>query len=217
MTARRFLLSLFFALPVFAAAVPFAPGAGAPGDFVPGRDYTTLSAPLPTSTGDRMEVREFFFYGCSHCFNLERPLHKWLQTKPQDVEFVPTPAVLNPKWEPLARAYYVAEELKVLDKTHAALYSAIHNGNQKLFDKGPIVSFYEKIGVPRADVEAAWGSFSVNTKVRNADVLARKYMIQGTPTLAVAGKYLVPSNGDRTFAVVDYLLAQERAARARRN
>lgn len=216
MIVRRLLLSLLVALPVIAAAVPFAPGAGAPGDFVVGRDYTRLATPVPTSTGERIEVREFFFYGCSHCFNLERPLHKWLKTRPADVEFVPTPAVLNPKWEPLARAYYVAEELNVLDKTHTALYSAIHNGSQKLFEQGPIISFYEKIGVPRPRVEAAWGSFSVNTKVRNADMLARKYMIQGTPTLAVAGKYLVPSNGDRTFAVIDYLVDQERAARARR-
>lgn len=214
MNTRRFLLSLLIVLPALSVGVPFAPGAGAPGDFVLGRDYTRLSSPQPTVTGDRIEVREFFFYGCSHCYNLEPYIHRWLKTKPQDVEFVPTPAVLNPKWEPLGRAYYVAEELGVLDKTHAALYGAIHNANQKLFEKAPVIAFYEKIGVPRAKVEAAWDSFSVTTKIRNADALGRKYMIQGTPTLIVAGKYLVPSSGERTFAVVDYLVGQERAARS---
>lgn len=213
MNTRRLLLSLLLALPALAAAVPFAPGSGAPGDIVLGRDYTRLSTPMPTTTGERIEVREFFFYGCSHCYNLEPHVKRWLKSKPQDVEFVPTPAMLNPKWEPLGRAYYVAEELGVLDKTHDALYGAIHNANQKLFEKEPIIAFLEKIGVPRAKVEASWDSFSVTTKVRNADALARKYMIQGTPTLVVAGKYLVPSSGDRTFAVVNYLVGQERAAR----
>lgn len=216
MNIRRFLLSALLVLPALAVAVPFAPGAGAPGDFVEGRDYKVLPAPLPTSTGDRIEVREFFFYGCSHCYSLERPLKAWLAKKPQDVEFVATPAVLSAKWEPLARAYYVAEDLKVLDKTHAAIYNAIHVGNRKLFEKPAIVAFLAETGVPRDKVEQAWASFSVNTKVRNADALSRKYMIQGTPTLAVAGKYIVPSNGERTFAVVDWLVMQERAARARR-
>lgn len=216
MNLRRSLVALLLALPALAVAVPFATTTGNANEFVLGRDYTALSAPLPTAGGDRIEVREFFFYGCSHCFHLEGPLNNWLARKPADVEFVRTPAVLNPKWQPLGRAYYVAEELKVVDKVHLPLYNAIHVGRQNLFEQGPILSFFEKIGIPRAQAEAAWNSFAVTTKVRNADALSRKYMIQGTPTITVAGKYVVMSAGERTFAVVDHLLAKERAARATR-
>jgi thiol:disulfide interchange protein DsbA len=215
MTLRRSFLALLLALPAFALAVPYAPGMQ-DSAIQAGRDYRELPTPLPTASGkDRIEVREFFFYGCSHCYNLELPLHAWLKRKAADVDFVQTPAVLNKNWEPLARAYYVAEQLKVLDKTHDPLYAAIHLRREKLFEKEPIIAFFEKMGVPRKDVEPLWESTAIRAKVSQGDALARKYQVQGTPTLTVAGKYVVPSNGERTFAVVDFLLAKERAARAR--
>ncbi|MFZ5722129.1 MAG: thiol:disulfide interchange protein DsbA/DsbL [Pseudomonadota bacterium] len=216
MNLRRHLTALLLLLPLAASAVPYAATEQNAREFLPGRDYTVLATPLPTTTGDRIEVREFFFYGCSHCFDLERHVTAWLQTKAADVELVRTPAMLNPKWAPLGRAYYVAEELKVLEKIHAPLYNALHVGREKLYEQGPIISFFVRMGVPKEQTEAAWNSFAVTTKVRNADQLARKYMVSGTPTLAVAGKYVVPASGDRTFAIVDFLVNKERAARGRK-
>ena len=134
MTLRRSFLALLLALPAFALAVPYAPGMQ-DSAIQAGRDYRELPTPLPTASAKgRIEVREFFFYGCSHCYNLEIPLKSWLKRKADDVEFVPTPATLNKNWEPLAHAYYVAEELKVLDKTHEPLYAALHAAKSAVKD-----------------------------------------------------------------------------------
>lgn len=205
------MFTLLLALPLAAFAVPYAPSAANAADFLPERDYTVLATPLPTSTGNKIEVREFFYYGCSHCFDLEGPIRNWLKRKTADIEFVRTPAILNPAWETLGRAFYVAEELKVLEKIHAALYNAIHLNREKFSDQAAVGKFFVRMGVPQADFDAAWNSFSVNTKVKNAEALARKYMIQGTPTLTVNGRYLVPAAGDRTFAIVEFLADKERA------
>ncbi len=207
---------LLLLLPLTAFAVPYAPSAANAADFLPERDYTVLATPLPTSTGNKIEVREFFFYGCSHCFDLEIPVRNWLKRKTADIEFVRTPAVLSPTWEPLGRAFYVAEELKVLEKIHAPLYNAIHLNRERFPDQASIAKFFVRMGIPQAQFDAAWDSFAVNTKVKNAEALARKYKIGGTPTLTVNGRYLVPAAGDRTFAIVEFLADKERAARPRK-
>lgn len=211
----RHLAAFLLVLPLAASAVPYAASAGGAAEFLPGRDYTVLSAPLPTATGNKIEVREFFFYGCSHCFDLEGPVASWLKRKAADIEFIRTPAVLNAAWEPLGRAFYVAEELNVLEKIHGPLYHAIHNKKQRFPDQAAIGKFFVTMGVSQAKFDAAWDSFAVKTRIRNAEALARKYMIQGTPTLTVNGRYVVPAAGERTFAVVEFLADKERASHSR--
>lgn len=215
MNLRRQIVALLLSLPAVALALPYANTAENDNSFLPGRDYTVLATPVPVATGDRIEVREFFYYGCSHCYDLELPLEGWLKTKSADVAFVRTPAVLNPKWETLGRAFFVADELKILEKVHGPLFTAIHVGGQRIETKEASIDFLVKMGAKREQAEAAWGSFGVNTKVRNSDALARKYQIRGTPTVTVAGKYVVNA-GPRMFATVDYLVGVERAARIRK-
>jgi len=164
---------------------------------------------------DKLEVREFFYYGCPHCYDLETSVNAWLRTKQADTVFIRTPAVLNPRWELMGRAFYVAEELKMLEKMHTTIYTSLHVGGQKLDSKERVIDLFVRMGADKAKTEAAWDSFGVTTKVRSADALARKYMVQGTPTLTVAGKYVVPA-GQRAFATIDYLLGVERAARAKK-
>lgn len=216
MNLRRHLTTLLLLLPVAALAIPFAATPENEAGFVLGRDYTVLDAPIPTSTGASIEVREFFYYGCTHCFDLERAVNGWLRTKPKDVEFVRTPAILSAKWEVLGRAFYVADELKGLEKIHAPLYNAIHVENNRalLSEQGAIADLFAKLGLPKDKVNASWNSFAVNTKVKNAEALTKKYKVSGTPTVTVNGRYVVPSQGPRTFAVVDFLVQKERAARA---
>lgn len=215
MNLRRHLVALLLLLPVAALALPYAPGPANDNAFLPGRDYTVLQVPVPVATGDKLEVREFFYYGCPHCFDMEGSVTTWLKTKAADVAFVRTPAMLNPRWETLGRAFFVAEELNMVEKIHGPLYSAIHVSNQRFESKEAVGKFFVRMGAVQTQFDAAWDSFSVNTKVRNADALARKYLIQGTPTLTVAGKYVVPA-GARAFATVNYLLGVERAARLRK-
>jgi thiol:disulfide interchange protein DsbA len=215
MNLRRHLLSLLLLLPASVFALPYAPGPANDASFLPGRDYTVLQVPVPVVSGDKLEVREFFYYGCSHCYALQPAVNAWLKTKPADVTWIHTPAVLNPAWQTLGRAFYVAEELGVLEQTHAQLFTSIHVGGQRFENKEAVGKFFVRMGVAQEKFDAAWDSFSVRTKIRNADALSRKYMIQGTPTITVAGKYVVPSSA-RTFATVDYLLGVERAARNRK-
>lgn len=215
MNLRRHLTALLLLLPAAAMAIPFAASEENQNGFVLGRDYLVLDTPIPTSTGGSIEVREFFFYGCSHCFDLERAVTGWLRTKPKDVEFVRTPAIMSAKWEHLGRAFYVADELKALEKVHAPLYNAIHIENNRalLSEQSEVVALFAKQGVPADKVKAAWDSFAVTTKVRNAEALTKKYKVSGTPTVTVNGRYVVPAQGARTFAVVDFLVKKERAAR----
>ena len=95
--------------------------------FVPveGKDYTRLANPGPVDKPGLIEVREFFWYGCGHCYNLEPHVVGWLKTKPADVNFVRTPAALNAVWESNARGYYVAEMRGLVGKTHGPLFAAM--------------------------------------------------------------------------------------------
>src|SRR4051812_21875609 len=94
---------------------------------VPGRDYTLINPPQPVSTGNKIEVIEFFWYGCPHCYHLEPSLTAWLKRKPADVEFRLIPATFGAReWEPLTRTYYALEGMGLATKYHDAIFSTIH-------------------------------------------------------------------------------------------
>jgi len=185
-------------------------------DYKEGDQYLRLSNPQPTSTTDKIEVVELFWYGCPHCYHLEPYVVKWLKSKPDDVEFVRLPAIVGPRWEPLARAYYTAEVLGVLDKTHDALFNAIHEKKQKLADEDQIKDFFVSQGVSAADFKKAFNSFAVSVKMNNAKLMTRRYAITGVPTVIVNGKFSVTARTAKGNAnimkIVDYLVAQERLA-----
>jgi thiol:disulfide interchange protein DsbA len=185
-------------------------------DYKEGINYLRLAKPQPTTTTDKIEVVELFWYGCPHCYDLEPHLEKWLENKPEDVEFVRLPAIVGPRWEPLAQAYYTAEALGVLDKTHAALFDAIHKKKQKFTNEEQIKQFFVSQGVSDADFRNAYHSFAVSVKMNNAKLMTRRYAITGVPTLIVNGKYSTSGKLAGSEAgiikVVDHLVAQERTA-----
>ena len=185
-------------------------------DYTEGNNYLRLAKPQPTSTTDKIEVVELFWYGCPHCYDLEPKIEKWLQSKPDDVEFVRLPAIVGPRWEPLAKAYYTAEVLGVLDKTHTALFKAVHEKKQQFKDNEQIKEFFVSQGVTEADFKNAFNSFAVSVKMNNAKLMTRRYAITGVPTLIVNGKFSTSGKlaGSQTgiIKVVDYLVAQERTA-----
>jgi len=109
-------------------------------------NYTLLAKPGKVEKPGMIEVREFFWYGCGHCYNLEPHVKTWLKSKPADVNFVRTPAALNPVWEQNARGYYTAEMMGVLEQSHDALFQAIHVGKQKMFDQASLSRFYSGFG-----------------------------------------------------------------------
>ena len=200
--------------------------AWAAADYVEGTQYTRLASPQPTSAPDKIEVVEMFSYACPHCFHMEPELEQWQKAKPDDVVFVRLPVVFRPEWEPLAKAYFTAEILGVLDKTHEALFEAIHVKNQRFTDEDAVQAFFVSKGVSAEDFKKTYESFDVAVKVNNAKLMTRRYAITGVPTLIINGKFSTSASmaggddkalsvkelNEKTLDVVDYLVEQEREA-----
>jgi thiol:disulfide interchange protein DsbA len=190
-------------------AMSFAWGAD---EYVEGTQYTRLEVPQPTSDPDKIEVVEMFSYACPHCFHLDPYINEWLKSKPEDVVFIRLPVVFRPQWEPLAKAYFTAELLGVLDKTHSALFDAIHVKHQNLENEAALRDFFASHGVNPKDFDKTYNSFAVAVKVNHAKLMTRRYAITGVPTLIVNGKYSTGGEDRNVLKVVDYLIAKERKA-----
>ena len=196
-----------------------------------GRNYTKENPPQPTDSGKKIEVMEFFWYGCPHCYHLEPALKAWLKRKPADVEFRAIPGTFgSPAWEPLTRTYYALDAMNVVPKFHDALFAAIHeekdSAKQRALVNDPraIADWVGSKGGDKQKFLDTYNSFAVNSRTKRSEDLTRTYDVPGTPALAVDGKYLTsPSNFsnpdgsvnyDRFFQVVDQLIAQARKERA---
>ena len=179
--------------------------------------YERVLPAQPTSTDKKVEVVEVFLYTCPHCNNLEPYVHRWLKKKPAEAEFVRMPAVFRPQQELHARAYYTAEILGVLDKTHAAMFEAIHQQKRHLNTDADIQKVFAEHGVSEKDFNRVFRSFAVEAKIRRAKDMSQRYGIPGVPALVVDGKYrtgarLAGGNAN-IFRVVDYLVEKEAKAK----
>jgi thiol:disulfide interchange protein DsbA len=128
------------------------------------------------------------------------------------------PAIMGASWELLAKAYYTAELLGVLDKAHGELFSTIHEKNKKIKDDKMLREFFVGLGVSAEDFDKTFNSFAVAVKLNNARMMTRHYGVSGVPTVVVNGKYstgasLAGSN-QKLIEVIDYLVAQERSLAA---
>jgi thiol:disulfide interchange protein DsbA len=178
-----------------------------------GKDYTLLSPAQPVST-KKIEVLEFFFYGCSHCYHLHAPLSAWEKTMPKDVEMIFVPTMFRDSMEPMARAMYALESLGQRPKLHEPLYRAWNVDKIDLNDEAQITDFVGKHGVDRAKFKAAYNGFAMQSKVTRAKQMVRSYQIQGTPTLIVDGKYIISGlQPDDTVRVLKDVIAMARKAR----
>ena len=179
-----------------------------------GRDYKLLNPAQPAST-EKIEVLEFFFYGCSHCFHLHPLMSKWEKTMPKDVALTYVPTIFRDSWEPMARAYYALELLGQLHPLHDALYRAWNVDKTDLSDEARIFDFVASRGVDRAKFSAAYNSFTMQSKVARAKQMIRSYGLTGTPTLIVDGKYLITGlQPADTMRVLDEVIAMVRDTRA---
>ena len=194
---------------------------------VVGRDYTLVNPPQATDSGKKVEVLEFFWYGCPHCYHVEPALKAWLKKKPADVEFRYVPAIFDPaSWGPMARAFYALDALGVGGKFHDDIFKAIHKDGLKTIVTDPRVmaDWFANKGVEKQKFADAYNSFAVNGRVKRSEDMTRSYDVPGTPALAVDGKYMTgPSmavgadgsvNYDRFFQVLDQLIARARKERA---
>ena len=185
-------------------------------EFVEGTDYTTISPRIETNVAeDKIEVIEFFWYGCPHCYTVEPYIKGWKM--PEDVELVRIPATFSERWIIHAKVYYVLESLDRLD-LHEVFFNAIHGRQQRrdLVDAEKIAEFFASFnsGIAEEKFLKTYNSFVVNTKTQKADRLIRAYAIKSVPTFIVNGRYLTsPSmvgNSPRLINALDYLVNLER-------
>ena len=209
MTGGR--LAVLLLLSVWLAALP------ARAEFTEGVEYIEI-APQPVETGDKVEVREFFWYGCPHCYHLEPTLKRWHPTMSKKAEFIRTPANFRPVWEVHARAFFVFQGMGINEKMDNLFFRALHEQNRKLDDENSIAAFVREHGIDEKQFREAYRSFGVVNSVQHAMQLQKRYGINSVPMLIVDGKYV--TNGGLTHGneelmqVVDFLI--EKAARERK-
>lgn len=183
-----------------------------------GIDYVTLGSPQPTDSAGKIEVIEFFWYRCPHCYNLEPLISPWVKKLPHDAQFKRVPAVFNDEWALDGRVFYALEATGDLERVHRPLFDAIHKqGGARL--KGDaylkfVAEFLAKNGVDAAKYQAALESFTVRTKLQRAAQMTQAYRIDGVPAMAVNGRYVVSAtmSGERRamLAVTEYLVGEAR-------
>jgi len=174
--------------------------------------YTELKPPQPTEAGGKIEVVEFFWYGCIHCYNLEPALEGWLKKLPPDAQFRRVPAVFNPRWEHDARIFYAFEALGLLDKLHRPFFDAIHQDRLRTDDPKALAQWLQKQGVDAQKFSDVMRSFSVHSRTQRAKLMTAGYKIDGTPAIAVDGRYTV-SAGEGMLETVSQPIGQARKQR----
>lgn len=181
-----------------------------------GAEFNQTAQTIPTDNPAKIEVMEIFWYGCPHCYHLEPQLAAWVKNLPKDVYFKRVPGLPQPAWAPMAKAYYAMEALGVLDKLHGKLFEAIHKQRTlRPDDEAAVITWItNEGGLDRKKVEAAFNSFSTNTKLMKAAQIFRASGATGVPSLVIDGKYLTSSTmaggNPQVLQVADYLIDKVR-------
>ena len=188
--------------------------AQAQGGPVEGTNYQRLAQPIPLASTGKIEVVEFFWYGCPHCYALEPYVEQWQAKLPPDVSFRRAPAAFTPQYEFHQRVFYTLEAMGALATVHRKLFDTIHLERKRMATEAEVVAFLNSQGVDGAKFSETLKSFGVITKARQARQLADGYRIDAVPMLGIQGRYTTsPSMAggqDRTFQVADFLIALAR-------
>ena len=181
--------------------------------------YETLESPIPTRDAESIEVLEFFWFGCPHCYAFEPTINGWVERKPDYVTFVREAPPLNPGWEQHSRAFYAAELLGITDGFFETMFNTIHKGRKPMRQPAQIAELVESLnlGVDADKFEKAMNSFSVETALKRSINIARGSGVTGVPSILVNGKYLTGGSlaagtPGGVIAVIDQLVAKEHAA-----
>jgi thiol:disulfide interchange protein DsbA len=197
--------------------VCLAAAAGA-ADLQQGRDFRELNPPLaPDKT--RIEVTEFFWYGCPHCFDFEHVLAPWAARLPADVSFRRVPAIFpNDKWAPAARIYYTLEAMNLVEQMHAHVFNAVHVERKRLDDERVLFAWMASKGVDAQKFREAWSSFGVQSRVQQARELTKAAGLTGVPAVIVHGRYeaITQASYGELIVLVDRLVERVRAEAGRK-
>ena len=159
--------------------------------FVEGTHYFKLKAPQPVSTGAKIEVLEVFSYACLHCATFEPTIQAWKAKSPKNAQLVLLPAIFNQSWVPFARAFYAAQALNVLDKSHAAFFNAIHVERKPFASVDDVANWYGTagLGITAKQFNDAFLATGLDAKLQASVDRVPKYEVEGTPAMIIDGKY----------------------------
>jgi len=168
-----------------------------------------------SSSPDKIEVAEVFWYGCPHCFSFEPYLEKWKPTLGSDVSFVRIPVMWNPTNEIHARLFYTIQALGIQDEAHGAIFSELHTNRKMLASEGAQRDFItSNFDVSEEDFDKAYRSFSVNGKLQQAKTFTQRYQVRSVPLLIINGKYATTGDEvrslDEVLEIADELIERER-------
>jgi thiol:disulfide interchange protein DsbA len=184
---------------------------------VTGTDFREVKPPVPTDSGTKVEVLEFFQYSCPHCFSFTPTIHEWAKKVPADVAFKRISINWDNSTVNHTKTYYALEQLNRLDDLHYKFFTAIHTNRRRLLDPNEIAEFMVANGVDKQKWLDGFNSFSVNTRVAKAGQVWRAYKIDGTPAIGIDGKFVTaPSmarGANESLAVTDFLINRSRRER----
>jgi len=160
--------------------------------------YTALPSALPVENPGKVEIAEFFWYGCIHCYNLEPALEAWVPKLPADAYFRRVPAVFSERWAHDAAIYYAFEALGVLEKLHRPFFDAIHKDHLKTDNPAALGEWLTKHSLDPRKFEATMKSFGVQSKLKRAAQLTSASRIDGTPSLMIQGRYTISADQGRS-------------------
>jgi protein dithiol oxidoreductase (disulfide-forming) len=203
---KKLLLSCMFILGSlgFNQAVTAAPQMG--------QEFDAVSQTIPTDDSKKIEVMEIFWYGCSHCFQMEQPLHAWLKNKPADVNFKRIPGIPNASWAPMAQTYFAMETLGITEKLHSKLFHAVHKEKSlnPTNQKAAFDWLVANSGMDRSKVEETFNSFTVNTNMKRAAQIFRSSGATGVPSLVIDGRFItsgtMAGGNAQALQVTDYII-----------
>jgi thiol:disulfide interchange protein DsbA len=170
--------------------------------------YFPIIPEQPGAEGNRVQVIEFFWYACPHCYKLEPHLNSWAEKKPENVEFVRIPAMFKRADVVLhAKTFYALMLMGVEEELNASIFEAIHEKGDRLATPEAMESFLAEKGVELDAYRKAMKSFAVQTQSRRAEVLANRFDIRGVPAFVVDGKFRTSGlEGDAQMRAIDYLI-----------
>jgi len=189
---------VFFILPLLLLSLTVLSAANVHADLLEGKNYTVLKTPQPTRDDSKIEVLEFFWYGCPHCDSLHPHVKAWAKDIAQDLDFRYVPAIFRPNWATGAKAFYTLEIMGLLDPLHDKMYQAIHREKVDLNDETILFGWIEKQGIDRKKFEDTFRSFSVQNQLAKSTQMSRQYQLTGVPALVVNGKYLTSAGMNST-------------------
>lgn len=182
------------AMATLGAGLAFAPLSHAQVD----AQYVTIEPAQPSDTTGKVEVLEFFAYSCPHCATMQPMVAKWSESLPDNVVVKHVPVAFNAGMADMQKLYYSLEALDRMD-LHPKVFHAIHREKKRIYNAKAIAEWVEDQGVDRAQFDAAFQSFGVNNKVARANELAKIYKVEGTPSLAVGGRYVTSPSMTGTY------------------